>query len=66
LMLIASDTKGYDWISRELKMQRSMGNFHNIYPVFATKADVPKYWKDGEQKFLTMTNIATDLANIIN
>ncbi|MBT9312613.1 hypothetical protein [Leptothoe kymatousa] len=32
------------WISKELHLQHSLGNFTNIYPAFSNHTDVPRWW----------------------
>jgi hypothetical protein len=32
------------WISRELSIQRPIGNFTNVYPAFLTSDDIQPWW----------------------
>jgi hypothetical protein len=42
------------WISRELKIQRPIGNFTNVYPAFLTSDDIQLWWV-GDEKLVILS-----------
>ena len=61
LLLISNHSNGYFWISKELKVQQLLKNCLNIYPVFLTQKDIPIWWQDEPQKYITVDNFNLDI-----
>ncbi|MEM8676008.1 MAG: hypothetical protein AAGF83_19380 [Cyanobacteria bacterium P01_G01_bin.67] len=51
LVIIASD-RSILWISKELRIQRNMGDCTNVYPAFVPAIAIPSWWIDKEAKYL--------------
>jgi hypothetical protein len=43
------------WISREMVIQQSIGNFTNVHPVFSTLDDIQPWWI-GDEKVIILSH----------
>ncbi|MEM8675125.1 MAG: hypothetical protein AAGF83_14810 [Cyanobacteria bacterium P01_G01_bin.67] len=50
-VIIASD-RSISWISKELIIQRNMGNCLNVYPAFIPTISIPDWWINEEAHYL--------------
>lgn len=62
-ILISNSINSSVWISKELRVQHSLGGCRNVYPIFLTEANIPPWWNNEKREFITMDNLKCNLIN---